>query len=521
MKNTVTVTLNNSAYVLTEQVISLQVNKQFNRIPNAEMALVTGDFSERNYPLFDEQQFALGESIDIYIRYEEPGSKDRLLFSGIITARIAEVQNKLPVLRLVLQDPAIRMRDAIATRLYSDKSDDEIIKQILKDYPGVSLASQAASKLNQFRFDQLVQKQCSDWSFVLRQIAANGFLTQLDNGELSVQDLSASSKKSLKLDLGIDQSVLDFSLCESGSRLYQSVAIEYWDQLKNKFDRVEKKFNDKAAKQIKAVNSNLIFPQITSKKQALSALGYFELQQELNLNSGKVTITGNADVDLGQQLILSRFPGIKETSFTVTGIYHKLKSGQWITQLQIGQINSPLINQQQTGQPFEQGSLVIESATVEKWQADPLKLGRIAVKVPAFGKGTYWAYCGQFTAGKKQGSYFPPQQGDLVYIGFINNNPALGVILTSVYSSQDSLPTPFKSAEDSPIGIVWGEFSFVFDQKNKLFQLKTGEKNKLTFSQSKGVSIDTKQELDISCGAKAKISATSTMNIKGQVVNLN
>ena len=522
MKNTVTVTLNNKhSYVLTEQVISLQVNKQFNRIPNAEIALVTGDFSERKYPLFNEQQFALGESINIYIRYEEPGGTDTLLFSGIITGRIAEVQNKLPVLRLILQDPASRMRDAIATRLYSDKSDAEIIKQILKEYPGLSLAGQAAGKLNQFRFSQLVQKQCSDWSFILQQIAANGFLVQLDNGELRVQDLSASNSKSIKLDLGIDQSVLDFNLCESASRLYQSVAIEYWDQLKNKFDRVEKHFNDKTAKQIKAVNGSFIFPQITSKKQALSALAYFELQQKLNIHSGKVTITGNANVDLGQQLVLSRFPGIKETSFTITGIYHKLKSGQWRTQLQIGQIKSPLLNQQQTAQPFEQGGVGIESGRVEKWQADPLKLGRIAVKVPAFGKGTYWAYCGQFNAGKKQGSYFPPQEGDQVYIGFINNSPALGVILTSVYPSQDSLPAPFKIAEGSPIGLVWGEFSLVFDQKNKLFTLKTAEQNELTFSQSKGVNLTTKKELAISSAAKAKISASSAMNIKGQVINLN
>ncbi|KAF7785720.1 hypothetical protein PRUB_a0086 [Pseudoalteromonas rubra] len=520
MRNTVTITINkNKEKVLSEQLVSLKVNQQFNCIPSAEMTLVTGNFSDRVYPLFQDPQFELGKPIDIYARYEESGARDTLLFSGIIMERYAEVKSKLPVMRIVMQDPASRLRTSIASRLFSDKTDADIIKQVLAEHEGLKLAGQAAGKLDTIRHDQWVQMQQSDWDFILQQVLANGLLVKPANGEIQIVDLNEPSSQKLKIDLGVERSVLDFSLCHSGRDLYSSVSIEYWDQAENTFDQVEKTFGDDATKHLKNAKGQFFLPQLTTKKQALSALSYFELQQVLNKNSGSVTIAGNSDVELGQTLELSRFPDIVSDSFTITGVQHTLRAGQWTTQLQIGQTSLPLLNQYNF--PFKNVRTGIESAEVLEWQADPLKLGRIPVNVHSFGEGIYWAYCGQLSASEEQGGFFIPKKGEQVYIGFINSNPSLGVILTSVYSSEKSLPKPFKFDPKSPSGVFWGDVNMVFEPENKVLKLTTGDKNELLLSIDKGMTLTTKNSLTIECASKAELKSDSSVTIKGQVINLN
>ena len=522
MKNSVTITVNgNKSYNLTDQVISLYVEHEFNRIPRAEIAFITGSFSERTFPLFEDKNFALGKPIDISIRYETPGAKDTLLFGGIISKRMAEVNNNKPVLKLLLKDPATELHNAVTTQIYSDKSDADIVKQVLSKYKGLSLAKNGADNLNHFQFDQLVQKQWPDWDFILQRITENGLLLNIKNGVFNTQSYKPSGSKKLTLDLGVDQNIIDFTLSENGEGLYQSVIIEFWDQKKNKTDRVDKKFSDQAAKQINAPRSTFIFPQITSKKQAQAMLKCFELYQQLNAFSGNVKIVGDPNIELGQQLILNNFPDKNKGPFTITGLIHELRAGQWTTKLQLGNIKLPFKNLLQGDLQSVQSNLGVEIGIVKKWQKDPDKLGRIAVEVPAFGKDTYWAYSGQFYAGEKQGSYFPPQQDDQVIIGFINNNASLGVILTSVYKSNAPLPEPFKRDENSPIGIVSKDFSFIYDDKKKTFTLNTGKSNKLIFDNKNGISMETQKDLNLNSSAKVKVTAKTTMDIKGKVINLN
>jgi len=520
MSNALTVTLFGSKKMdVSDQLISLLVTRELNKIPEAKLVFSTGNFSERQYPLFEEVDFQIGAALDVKIRYEGSGSSDESIFKGIVTKIKFESMNGMPVLAMGISDPAFRLVDSVNTAFYKKKNDKQIIETVLAAQTGVSLVKSAAS-LTSFSFDQFIKKQVSDWFFIVERAAAHGLFIQLNNGAMQVLELS-DTQGAIDLEIGID-AVLGVDLTEDATDLNQQITIGYWDVKQNTLMTVQQNSSSTLAKAVKASSANYVFLGISDKNEAEALLNYFVVAEQQSVLKGWIEIPGKAAIDVMQQLNLSSFPTAYNGSYTISKVTQNVRFGTWTTRIEVGNTALPILNSFQVTERLSVAVKTIETATVLKWEKDPENLGRIPIQVLAFGSDTYWAYPGQVSAGSKQSSYVLPEEGEIVIVGFLHNNYSQGVLLTSSYLSANQPPAPFKLAADTPTGFVSQKgLKFIFDDAEKEITGSTSDSNKIELHDSNGIRIDSKKDFTTTSSGNSSIKANTTVSVKGTTINLN
>jgi phage baseplate assembly protein gpV len=520
MSNAITVILYGKKTLdISESLMSLFVQHEVNIIPSAELAIATGNFADRTYPLFDDAMFKVGEELDIKVRYEGSGQDEQSVFKGIITDRKFESRTGVPLMILGVKDPAFRLMDTVATKLFSKKNDKQMIEETLSAGTGLSL-KKAASTMASFIFDQFVRKQTTSWRFVLDRAQAHGTLITLDNGAMTISTPSETVGR-LTLEVGMDN-ILDLSVEEDATALNQEIVLNYWNVEKNKVEELKKKFSDANAKAVKGPTSNYNLLGISTKAEAQAMLGFFETRQELGMVVGSIKIPGDASVKLMQDLTLKSMPTSLNGSYTITKVVQKIDAGIWETKIGIGNNSFKLLNgdMQKVPQAFQPKS--VEIAKAMKWEKDPGKLGRVPVQIPAFGTEKYWAYPPQTAAGKKQRSFILPEEGEQLVVGFLYNNYNMGVILTSLYLAPDAPKAPFKMDAKSPVGFVsTADMQLIFEDEKKEVRMTTAKKNNVVLNDDKGVAIDAAKDMKLTGKAKINIKASSKIVIKGATIDLN
>ena len=227
MTNAITVSLKGSATTdVSDILVSMTVEHELNKIPYAQIELATGNFADREYPIYDEADFKIGEELEILIRYENDGAADTSIFKGVVTAVKFEAKEGLPIAVLIVKDPAFRLVNSVNTELFSKKNDKQMIESVLANQSGLSLAKSEAS-LAGVTFEQYVKMQSSDWDFVLERSSEYGAVISLDNGAMTSTILSDMVGE-LELEIGIND-IVDINLEENADRLNDEIEIAYWD----------------------------------------------------------------------------------------------------------------------------------------------------------------------------------------------------------------------------------------------------------------------------------------------------
>jgi phage protein D/phage baseplate assembly protein gpV len=520
MSNAITVTLyGKKTSDISDKLISLYVEHELNSIPKAVMVVSDGNFADRTYPMFNEADFQIGAELDIRIRYEEEGNSDTSIFQGVVVSSEFGVDKGLPILTLTLKDPAFRLVRAVNTTMFSKKNDKYMIEKVVSEATGVTLAK-ASSKLTSITYDQFIRKQSSAWDFVLQRASSFGLVTQLDNGKLNIldQDTTTGAKT---IELGIDE-VIDMQLNLDGENLNQEVEINYWDVKSNKTATVKQTSSAKLAKDISAPKANLTLLNLTDKKEAEGVGTYFSTFETQNELKGTVTVPGTSSVELMQKLTLKSFPTAYNGNYPISKLVHRLRFGTWTTEIGIGQ-NSLFTGKENSNEnPTLPTVKNIEIATVLKWEKDPEGLGRIPVKVLAFGKDKYWVYPSQVGAGQKQSSYLLPEENEQVMIGFLHDNYNQGFIITSTYLGNNKPPAPFKLDAKTPVGFLsTAKMKLIFDDQKTEIEMSSSSANKMVLDKSKGVTINTNKNLKTSSSSKTDFKASGKMTLKGATIDLN
>ncbi|MBL4706954.1 MAG: hypothetical protein JKY48_00745 [Flavobacteriales bacterium] len=503
---------------ISDRLISLSVEYEVNNVPWAELSMLAGDFANRKYPLFQEGGYKVGKELDIKIRYEGASQKEQSIFKGIITKRKFESRDGLPLMVLGLNDPSFQLKDAVNTAFFINKNDEEMIKQTLKPFGGLSL-KKANAGLSSFKFDQYVKKQTTGWRFILDRIKAHGMLMSLSNGAMKIVKLDETEGE-LKLDVGIDN-IIEIALEEDVSALNKEIKLNYWDVEKNESMELKRTFSGASEKKINA-SSSYVFLDITSKAEANAMLDYFGSRQELNQVKGAITILGNSSVRLMQKLSINSLPSGFKDNYPITNVSHKVKLGMWTTKVGIGISNFSLLNGNRQKEAQSNKNKEVEIAKALKWEKDPQGLGRVPVQVMAFGKEKYWAYPAQMTTGSKQRSFILPEEGEQVVLGFMHNTYNQGVILTSVYLKKNPPKSPFKMDAKSPVGFISKEgLQLIFDDEKKKIQITTPKESKLILSDGDGIDLKSKKDINLDSKGKISLKASGTVKVKGQTINLN
>ncbi len=183
---------------------------------------------------------------------------------------------------------------------------------------------------------------------------------------------------------------------------------------------------------------------------------------------------------------------------------------------------------------------------------DPEGLGRVKVKYPWLSDEdeSDWARIATLMAGNERGIYFLPEVDDEVLVAFEHGDVRLPYIIGSLWNGKELPPATnedgannirvIKSrsghvirlndeegAETIEIVDKTEKNSIIFDTANNTIAITTDGDITLSASQgnikleAQNIEIKSSADTKVESGAGMDIKASSTMNIKGQTINLN
>jgi len=210
------------------QLISIDVRREVNRIPHASLVLLDGDSAERKFPISDAKYFEPGREIEVKLRYEAE-SEDATLFKGPVIRHAIEASARGSLLRVDMQDAAIKLTQARQSTVFADKTDSELIGKLVKDgglKPGTVDSTQVKHK-------QMVQYNATSWDFILTRAEANSLLVLSHDGEVSARKAAVNGQATHKFKYGIDE-IYDLELEADARDQYAEVKGSAWDPKQQK-----------------------------------------------------------------------------------------------------------------------------------------------------------------------------------------------------------------------------------------------------------------------------------------------
>ena len=169
---------------------------------------------------------------------------------------------------------------------------------------------------------------------------------------------------------------------------------------------------------------------------------------------------------------------------------------------------------------------------VTKLESDPQGEDRIQVKVPLIdnsAEGT-WARMATLDAGKERGSFFRPEVGDEVVLGYINDDPRNAIVLGMLNSKK--LPAPLPAADDNhEKGFVTrSKIKLIFNDDKKSVTVETPGGQSLVIDDDAGtVTVKDKNNnmmemssggITVESGADMTFKATGNVSIEGVEVKI-
>ena len=262
------------------------------------------------------------------------------------------------------------------------------------------------------------------------------------------------------------------------------------------------------------------------------------LISRLHALTGSVTFQGSTLPKLNTIVALNGFGKRFNGDALVTSLRHYVRDGNWETTVGFGLAASWTIAQPSVSAPAAGGLLPamhgLQNGTVKKIDEDPNGQFRIQVDVPVIeptGKGI-WARMAQFYATNGKGSFFLPEVGDEVILGFLNEDPRFPVILGMLYSSKIKAPyTPDKENAIKAI-VTKNGLTLEMNDKDKVLTIKTPGNNIFTLSDkdksitlgdqngnkvemtSSGISLNSPKDINIKATGSITLDATCKIEAK-------
>ncbi|MFC1603756.1 type VI secretion system tip protein VgrG [Planctomycetota bacterium] len=525
------------------EILSLDIIKEINRIPGAQLVLIDGDSAQRNFPISDTAFFEPGKEIEIKLRYEK--TSDETVFKGPVVRHGVEASESGSVLTVEMKDAAVKLTHTRKSIVFHEQTDNEIISQIIQD-AGLEKGSIEATEP---KHAEILQYYATDWDFILSRADIQGLIVITDDGEISLQKIAVNGKPKLTFEWGITE-IYNFEIEIDASHQYSNLEGIAWDLKK------QERTQPKQAEALELSQGNLDGGQIaetigfdTYKLAHPVPLDTKELQawadarmarSRMSMIRGRIAVAGFADI---KPLDVIEVKGIGERfngKTFVTGIRHQVNESGWQTDIQFGLSPDWFCRQENIEDAPAAGLLPavsgLQIGVVDKFEEDPDKEYRVKVILPAIDEenGAIWARLLSPDAGKDHGYFFRPEPGDEVVVGFFNNDPRQPVILGAMYGSKNTPPEDVSELTEENIkkAIVTKKgtkIGFVDDEKASVF-IETPESNKIVFDDDaqmiqvtdqhgNSITMD-KNGIEIKSEKDVKIDASGNVEIKGQKVDV-
>lgn len=433
------------------QVVSIVVNSEVNRIASATITLFeSGDgLPLQNFPASDGASFTPGLEVIIAAGF---GMETEPIFTGmIISQRLSAGQGSAPQLVVECKSRAVRMTIGRKSKIYPPESPDMLImEELIASYELAPIVEDVEDAPRA----EAVQYNCTDWDFLVTRADVNGMVVICEGPSIIVKP-PITLVPSLELTYGMD--IISFDFVMDARTQYTEVKAAGWNP------------------ELQMMGEGIGVPPIPPEQGDMlgTELSIFTSPEPFSLTTAAPINEAGLEIWASAQLMKSRFakirgtvkakgsPGVKPggtvtllnvgTKFSgdayVSGVTHELSAGSFVTTIQIGLDQHWWAERVKPSGPPAAGLLpgvrgLVTAKVLDI--TDPEFLDRVLVEVPTLGiEGEpVFARLAKLYASEDCGTFFMPEVGDEVILGFINEDPRFPVILGSMHNMESPPPYP-------------------------------------------------------------------------------
>jgi len=528
----------------TYDLVSIDIRRECNRIPQAELRLVDGDAATREFPISDSGFFDPGAQIEIKVRYE--GEEDATVFKGLVVRHGLESSDRGSVLVIAVKDAAVKLSGARKSAFFEKLTDDAIIKQLITDAK-LEAGDIAATQPQHLG---MVQYYCTAWDFILSRADAQGLIVVADDGKISVAKFEVSGEPKHTFEYGIDE-MIDVEIEADAAAQYESVESVAWDPKERKLTKPSKAQSvtlapgDLDGEQLGGAvgkgTATLSHPVPVNADELQAWADATLARSRIALCRGRIAVPGLADIKPLDVMEIAGLAKHFNGTTLVTGLRHRIDSAGWRTDVQFGlpadgfARSADIVDAPAAGLlPAVTG---LQMGVVAGFEADPDGELRVKVLLPGVDaeKALVWARLVSPDAGKGRGYFFRPEPDDEVIVGFLNNDPRYPIILGALYGSKNTpaglMGDPSEkndkkgivTRKGTTIGFTDGDKPSVFIEtanKNKLLLDDEGEQVSLQDQHGNSITMS-KKGIVIKSAKDFKVDASSgNVEIKGSKVDV-
>lgn len=463
-------------------LVSATVRLELNRIGKATLRFNAGNMDKQTFDESDADLLKPGNSIRLNAGDTE---KEDTLFEGIITGLRVIIGKDLRSYMVVeCRDNAYPATQGRKNRIFEKKADSDIIKEVLSAYGSIKVDA------TPYQHPTLVQYYCSDWDFALSRADANGLFVFASGSTIQVKKPEVSASPVLTVTYGSDLISFDLEL-SAGDQFTQYEAVS-WSPKTQKAVKVSasapslNKQGDLQPKNIATGDSLLLQTDAPTDEKALKQWAdSMALKSGLARYQGSCSFYGSANVIPGCIIELKGLGKRFNGNLFVGSVTHTIEDNEWITEAGAGV--SPLNITDETdvvsssASGFLPGLQGLHAAVVKKLDGDPLKEYRIQVELPWLnGKSQLlWARLSTMYGTNGMGSFFLPEPGDEVMIGFMNQDPGHPVILGALYGEKHKPPYEYEAKNNTKAIVTREKMRIEFDEEKKIITVSTPGNNKV------------------------------------------
>jgi Rhs element Vgr protein len=400
------------------------------------------------------------------------------------------------MLVLDCRDKAVKMTVARKNKYFYNTSDSDAVQQLIGNY---SLDSDVDD--TGVQHEAIVQYDCTDWDFVVSRMEANGFLCTVDAGKITAKAPDFTTTP--VLDAVFGSTILEFDADLDARNQYQSLKANSWDYSNQAILSVggqEPGFTGNGNLSSSDLGSVLsiaeydLSPGEDIKQDELQHWADARLMKaRLSRCRGRVRCRGYGQVSPGDLINIGGVGDRFNGAVYVSGVRQEISSGMWKTDIQFGLTQEPFTRQPEVSSPPAADLLPaihgLQIGVVTDLENDPDSQDRIRVRLPIIdaNEDGVWSRIACLDAGNNRGTFFRPEIGDEVLVGFLNDDPRNPVVLGMLNSSAKPAPLTASNQNDEKGYVSRSGMKMIFNDSENSLKIETPAGKKVTISEQDGI----------------------------------
>ncbi len=460
-------------------VVDIQVDNVLNKIPSATLSIADGNPYEQDFEVSNAGLLAPGRFIEIQLGYD---GDNTTVFKGIIVANSHRIEGAHASLLVTCKHEAVRMTVGKKSRHYAEVKDSDVAEQLLADN-GIDNVSVEPTGIVH---EQLLQSQVSDWDFMMARLDVNGWYYATEGGKVIIKRCDDRPDPVATLTYG--DNILAFDATVDARSQPLGVTGYAWDQtaqdveVSEASDPLSGYAGVPSAADLAAIIGQPIELRLSggTTAQALQLLADAKrMRQALAKIKGKISCAGEPSLVPGSFITLAGLGNQFNGKVFVAGVTHELGEGSWTTELTLGCDEAffsegifPEHPVALTGQYAAMQGLQVGVVTGLE---DPKGQGRIKIRMPIVSMvdDGIFARVATLDAGDNRGTFFLPEVGDEVVVGFLGDDANYPVVLGMLHSAAKPPPLTAADANDEKGYVSRSEIKILIHDADKRVSIQT------------------------------------------------